>query len=108
MGSGFRKGAGVTSGHPFLCAALSMINFGLGSGRECWEPTVDCCGWCWWGVGSHPLSSPWTGLEVLAGVAHSHAMWPKPWHLKHWRELVSILFKVPPWVSLDPWEFPWL
>ena len=62
MGSGFRKGTGVT-----FCSALSMVGFGLGSGRECWEPTVGCCGWCWQGVGPHSLGSPWTGLKSWLG-----------------------------------------
>ena len=35
-------------------------------------------------------------------------MWPQPKQLKHWRELGSFLFEVPPWLSLDPWAFcPW-
>ena len=31
----------------------------------------------------------------LAGVTHSQAIWPQPWYLKHWRELVSLLLVVP-------------
>ena len=44
-------------------------------------------------------------FKDFAGVTHSQAMWPQPWHLKHWRELGSFLFEVP---SLDPCVFgPW-
>ena len=66
-GSGLRKGIGVTSGHPFFYATLMTVSFGLESGRECWEPTVGCCGWCQWGVGLHSLGSPQTGLKSLLG-----------------------------------------
>ena len=55
MGSGLRKGTGATSGCSLFWAAFSTVNFGLGSGRECWRFTVGCC---WWGVESHSLSSP--------------------------------------------------
>ena len=107
MGSGLRKWTGVTSGHPFFCAALSMVSFGLGSGRECWEPIVGCVAGASGGLGHIPKVPPdW--FKIFAGVAHSQAMWPQSWHLKHWRELVSFLFEVLPWLSLDPWAFPWL
>ena len=57
---------------------------------------------------SHIPSVPPDWFKVLAGVAHSQVMWPQPWHLKPWMELVSFLFEVPPWVSLDHWAFAWL
>ena len=66
--------------------------------------------YCWllWlvpvGVEPHSLGSP-NWFKVFAGVAYSQPMWPHPWHLKHWRELGSLLFDVP---SLDPCVFgPW-
>ena len=58
MGSGLRKGTGVTSGHPFFCATFRMVNFHSRSVRECWGPTVGCCSWCCWGVGHIPSVPP--------------------------------------------------
>ena len=51
----------------FFCAAFRMVSFGLGSGRECWGPTVSCCDWFLQGVGLHSLSSPQTGLKSWLG-----------------------------------------
>ena len=42
---------------------------------------------------------PWvppSWFNVLAGVAHSLAMWPQPWHLKHCNELESLVLWAPP------------
>ena len=40
------------------------------------------------GVSHIPYIPPgW--FKTDAGVGHSLAMWPQPWHLKHWREWVS-------------------
>ena len=70
--------------------------------------------YCWllWlvlvGVGPHTLGTPQTGLKSLLGWHIPKIMCPQPWHLKHGRELVSFLFEVLPWLSLDPWLFPWL
>ena len=33
-----------------------------------------------------PVSLGW--FKSVTGVGHSLAMWPHPWHLKHWREFV--------------------
>ena len=65
VGSGLRKGIGAASCCPVLWAALIQVGFGLGLGRECWGPTVGCCGCHQWGVGLHSLSSPQTGLKLL-------------------------------------------
>ena len=35
IGSGFMKGTGATSNHPFFQTAFSRVSFGLWSGREC-------------------------------------------------------------------------
>ena len=107
MWSGLRKGTGATSGHPFFCATLCMVSFGSGFWRECWEPTVGCCGWCWCGWAAFP-QFPQGWFKVFAGVAIPQVMWPHHQHLKHWRELMSLLFEVLPWLSLEPWEFPWV
>ena len=73
MESGFRNRTGAISDHPVLWAAFIVVGFGLGSERECWGPTVDCCGWCQWGVGLHFLGSPQTVLKFwLGGVLPSH------------------------------------
>ena len=48
---------------------------------------------------------PPDGFKVFVGMAHSQAMWPQPWHQKHWRELGYFLFEVPPWLSLDHGHF---
>ena len=102
MGLGLRKGTGVTSDHPFFWSPFIVVGLGLGPGREFWGPTVGCCGWCWWAAfPQFPLD--W--FNVLAGVAHSQAIWPQPWHLKHWRELQSFLLALS---SLGSWVFcPW-
>ena len=48
---------------------------------------------------------PLDQFKVLVGLAHSQAIWPQPWQLKHCRELGSFLSAVP---SLHPWLFcPW-
>ena len=98
------KGTGATSGHPLFWTAFSRVSFSLGSGRECWRSTVGCC---WQGVGPHSLGSPPVWFKNLSGMAHSQAMWPQPWHWKHWSELGSFLFEVLPCPSLGPWAFPW-
>ena len=69
--------------------------------------TVGCCGWHQQSLGHIPLVPPgW--FNALAGVGHSQAIWPQPWHLKHQRELGSLLLVVPSCLSLSPWLFyPW-
>ena len=57
-------------------------------------PTIDCCGQCQWGIGPHSLGSP-AGFKDLASVAHSQAMWPHPWHLKHHKEPGSFIPDLP-------------
>ena len=79
------------------------------------------CGWFWLGVREEMLGAyfrllqlvpagdwptfpqfPPDWFKVLAGVAHSQAIWPWHWHLKHCKKLVSFLLMVP---SLDSWVF---
>ena len=67
IGSGLRKGTGATPGCPILCAAFIVVRFGSGSGRECWVPTVGCCGWCQWGLGHISSVSSQTGLKFWQG-----------------------------------------
>ena len=59
------------------------------------------------GVGHIPLvHRDW--FKAVAGVGHSQAMWPQPWHVKHWRELGSLLLAVPSCLVLVLWLFcPW-
>ena len=86
MGSGLRKGTGMTSSHPFFWATFSMVSFGSGLGRECWGLLLAVVAGVGRGLGHIP-SVPPDWFKVFAGVAHSQAMWPQPCHLKHWREL---------------------
>ena len=106
MGSGLRKGTGATSGHPFFCTTLSMVSFGLDQGENAGSLLLAVAT----GASGGWATFPWFPLnwfKVFAGVAHSQAMWHQSWHLKNWRELVSFLFEVLPWLSLDSWTFPW-
>ena len=105
MGSGLRKGTGATSSHPFFCIHIEYGQFWFGV-RE--GPMGAYC-WLLWLVPVGAWATfLWFPLDWFKVLAHSQAMWPQPWHLKHWRELGSFLFEVPPWLSLDPWAFcPW-
>ena len=41
-------------------------------------------------------------------MGYSQAIWPQAWHLKHWREVGSLLLAVLSCLSLVPWLFcPW-
>ena len=47
-------------------------------------------------------------FKAVAGVGYSQAIWPPSWHLKHYRELGTLLLDVPSCLSLAPWLFcPW-
>ena len=50
------------------------------------------CIYCWLllagGLAAFP-QFPSSLFNVLAGVAHSLAIWPQPWHLRYWSELES-------------------
>ena len=104
IGSGFKNGLGATSGHPLFLDAFIRVGFGLGSGRQCCE-FIGCC---WQGVWPHSLGSP-SLFNILAGVAHSLAMWPQLWHLKHCNALESLVFWTLFWVPFNVWVFllPW-
>ena len=85
------------------CFQYDQFYFGIREGLlevYCWLLLVG--GWA-----TFPQLSP-VWFNDLAGMAHSWAMWPKPWHLKHWGELGSFLFEMLPCPSMDPWAFPWL
>ena len=65
--------------------------------------------YCWLLLVGGFATSPWfppSLFNILAGVAHSLAIWPQPWHLKHWSELESFAFSILPWPSLGLWVFP--
>ena len=52
---------------------------------------------------------PWVPPSLFNGVArvaHSLAMWPQPWHLKHCRELEPQLLCVPPYTPFCTCWFP--
>ena len=100
-GSGFRNGIGVISFHPFCLTAFSWVSFGLGSQRECLVLTADC----WRGLTTFPWVPP-SLFNGAAGVAHSLAIWPQPWHLKHCRELGPLAPYVPPCTPLCACWFP--
>ena len=55
----------------FLLCCFQDGHFWFRSGRECWEPTVGCCSWCWCGVRPHSLSPPPDWIKVFAWVVHS-------------------------------------
>ena len=77
-----------------------LAGFCPGLGWKCTGPTADWDGFCWWGVSCIPLV-PLGWFKANAGLGHSLAMWPHPWHLKHWREFGSHLLAVlsPPCAS---------
>ena len=65
--------------------------------------------YCWllltWGWTAFPQFPPhW--FKVMAGVGQFQAIWPQPWHLKHWRELESLLLAVPWCLALVSWLLP--
>ena len=104
MGSGLRKGIEVTSGCPFLWATFIVAGLVWGQGWNAGGLLLAVAAGASGGWATFP-QFPLDRFKVLAGVAHSQAMWPQPWHLKLWRKLVSFLFQVP---SLDPCMFgPW-
>ena len=47
-------------------------------------------------------------FNIFAGVAHSLAMWPQPWHLKHWKLLESLMPGAPACVPVCAHIFPLL
>ena len=53
------------------------------------------------GMGHIPLVPP-NWFKAVAVVGHSFAIWPYPWHLKHWRKLGSLLLVVPSCLALVP------
>ena len=47
-------------------------------------------------------------FKAVARVGYYQAIWPNPWHLKHWRNLGSLLLAVPSCLALVPWLLcPW-
>ena len=81
-GSGFKKGmTGAASCRPVHQATFMLAGLHPELGWECEGPTVGWGNCCQQGVTHIP--SGW--LKAVAGVGHSLAMWPHPWHLKHWR-----------------------
>ena len=44
-------------------------------------------------------------FKADAGVGNSLAMWPHPWHLKHWREFDPTYWLCPPSLCPVPWLF---
>ena len=45
-------------------------------------------------------------FNILARVAHSLAMWPQPWHLKHCKVLESLMLWAPPCAPFCARTFP--
>ena len=48
-------------------------------------------------------SVPPSLFNGFAGVAHSLAIWPQPWHLKHCTALESFALWALPWAPVDAW-----
>ena len=85
-----------------------------------------CClhvGWLWIGIREGMLQVYWLhdagGLTAFpwfppslfngfVGVAHSLAIWPQSWHLKHCNVLESFAFWALPWTLVDAWVLPLL
>ena len=103
MGSGLRNGIGAIGCCPFLLAAFIKAGFGSGSGRECCKLIV--CSWQ--GIWLHSLVPP-SLFNCFAGVVHTLAIWPQPWHLKHCRALESFMFWALPWAPASAWVLPLL
>ena len=60
------------------CQFWSRVREGM-LGEYCWLLwLVLAGGWATF------LQFPMDWLKVLPGVGHSWAIWPQPWHLKHW------------------------
>ena len=102
IGSGFKNGAGTTSCHPLFLAAFIRVGFGFGVRKGMlpvyWLLLVGSLTAFHW---VHPSL-----FNVLAGVAHSLAMWPELWHLKHCSELGSPVFWALSWVPFGVWVLP--
>ena len=85
VGSWFKKGMpGVAYHGPVHQPTFMVPGLGLGSRWECEglllaEAAVV--------VGVSHIPSGW--FKANAGVGHSLAMWPHPWHIRHWREFGS-------------------
>ena len=108
--SDFKNGTvGVASCGSVHWAIFILASLGLGLGWECEGPIV---GWgiChWWGLATFPqFLLGW--IKANAVVGHSLAIWPHPWHLKHWTEWVSVTsYTIPLTLGLQlPWSQPWL
>ena len=102
--SGFKNGtAGVISHGPVHWAIFILASLSLGLGWECEGPMAALGSCCWWGMGHIPPVAPgW--LNIDAGVENFVTMWPHSWHLKHWREWVSVTSCTLP-ITLGLW-FP--
>ena len=103
MGSGLRNGTGATCCHPssLLPSYGLVLDWGQGGNvvslLTAWCRGFDC-------IPLVPLSL----FNGFAGVAHSLAIWPQPWHLKHCRALESFVFWALPWAPVDAWVLPLL
>ena len=101
------EGTGAASSCPVLWATFILVSLSPGSGRECWGLLLAVAAVTGGGCATfHWFPLDW--FKALAGVGHSQAIWPQPWHLKHLRELGSLLLALPSCLSLAPWLFcPW-
>ena len=112
IGPGFKnRMAGAVSLGSVCLAAFILSGLCSMLGWECMGPTAGWSGLCWQGLGHIPLVPPdW--FKADAGVGHSLAMWPHPWHLKHWREFGSHLLAMPSllvtWLLWLLLPVPWL
>ena len=103
MGSGLRNGIGATCCHPpsLLPSYGSVWDQGQGGNVAIY--------WLW--VVAGWTTFPWFPSSLFNGfarVAHSLAIWPQPWHLKHCRVLESFTFWVLPWAPVGAWVLPLL
>ena len=112
---------GASLEHPIRCAIGSRLrnsmgqlvaipssllpSYGLvldwGQGRKVTKFT----GCVLWGFDYIPLVPP-SLFNGFPRVAHSLAIWPQPWHLKHCRVLESFVFWALRYTPVDAWVLP--
>ena len=85
----------VLSSFPFCCLHMGQFWIGVREGMLWVYWLHDVGGW------PHSLGSPQSLFNSFAGVAHSLAIWPQPWHLKHSRVLKSFAFWALPWAPVE-------
>ena len=91
-------------GNLLLCLPPSCFHMG-----QFWIGVREGMLWVYWlqlvGGLTTFLWFPPSLFNSFAGVAHSLAIWPHPWHLKHCRALGSFMFWALPRAPVSAWIF---